>query len=153
PDAHTGMARCKLEQSYDVRGADAEIDKALAANPNHIGALLVRAEMQIDNGEHNAAARTVDKILAIDPQTGKAHTLLATVHWLEDDQPGYEAEKQKVFAINPVDTAFYHTLTDFAVKEHRYKEAIALDQEALKLDAKDANALADIGTGYLRMGD
>ena len=153
PDAHAGMARCKLEQSYDVRGADAEIEKALASNPTHVGALLVRAEMQIDNGEHGAAQRTIDKILALNPQSVDAHTLLATIHWLEDDQAGFDAEKQKVFAVNPLDTAFYHTLTDFAVKEHRYKEAIALDEQALKVDPKDALALADIGTGYLRMGD
>ena len=44
---------------------------------------------------------------------------------LRDDQQGYDAERKKVFAINPKDARFYHIVADFAVKEHRYKEAIA----------------------------
>ena len=39
------------------------------------------------------------------------------------------------------------------MKEHRYKEAIQLSQEALKIDPKYAPALADLGAGYLRLGD
>jgi len=153
PDAHAGMARVKLDQNYDVRGADAEVDKALAANPHHPGALLVRAEMQIDNAEFGNADKTLGQILAVNPESADAHTLLATIRWLGDDQAGFEAEKKKVFAANPTDATFFHTIAEFAVKEHRYKEAIALEEQALQIDHKSALALAGIGTGYLRMGD
>jgi tetratricopeptide (TPR) repeat protein len=153
PDAHAGLARAKIDQSYDVRTALAEVDQALAVNPIHAEALLVRAELQIDNGEHAAASDTLAKLLAVNPQDARARTLQATIHWLEDDSAGFEAEKKKVLAVNPGDAAFYHTVADFAVKEHRYKEALALEREALKIDPKDALALAGLGTGYLRMGD
>jgi tetratricopeptide (TPR) repeat protein len=153
PDAHAGMARVKLEQNYDAKGAEEHIDKALAANPAHAGALLIRAEMQIDNADYGAARTTVDEVLAQNPQSAPAHTLLATICWLRDDKACTEAEEKKVFAVDPTDADLYHTIADFAVKEHRYKEAIALEEQALKIDPKSAVALAAIGTGYLRMGD
>ncbi len=153
PDAHAGMARVKLEQNYDAKGAEEHIDKTLAANSNHAGALLIRAEMQIDNAEYASARKTVDRLLAVNPQSAPAHTLLATIAWLRDDKPGYQAEEKKVFAIDPGDAPFYHTIADFAVKEHRYREAIALEEQALKIDPKYDVALAAIGTGYLRLGD
>ena len=153
PDAHAGMARVKIDQNYDVRSATAEVDKALAVNPGHAGALLLRAEMQIDNAEYASAEKTIERVLAVNPDQVDGHTLLATIHWLRDDKPGFEAEKTKVFAVNAGYAAFYHIVSDFAVKEHRYKEAIDLEQQALKIDPKLALSLAGIGTNYLRMGD
>jgi len=153
PEAHAGLARVKLEQSYDYRGAESEIDRALAANPKQPQALAVRAEMQIDNSEHVAADKTLTQILEVNPNDAVALTLQAASAWLQDDPARFDALKKKVLAQNGQYARFYHVIADFAVKVHRYKEAIALEQEALKLDPKYSPALAGIGTGYLRMGD
>ncbi len=153
PDAHAGMARVKLEQGYDVRAAEKHIEKALATNPRHVRALLIRAELQIDNSEYGAAKTTLGEVLAQNPGQLEAHTLAAAIDWLRDELPAYEASRKKVFALNPRYAPFYHTIAEFAVKEHRYKEAVALEEEALKVDPKYDAALAAIGTGYLRMGD
>jgi tetratricopeptide (TPR) repeat protein len=136
PDAHAGMARVKLEQSYDVRAALDEIGKALAKNPRHAGALLLRAELEIDNAEYDAALKTLAQIHAVNPTNLDAFALIGTVHWLQDDLAGYETARRAAF-----------------VKEHRYQEAIALEEEALKIDPGFHLALAGIGTNYLRMGD
>jgi tetratricopeptide (TPR) repeat protein len=153
PDAHAGMARVKLEQGYDVRGADEHLGKALAVNPAHARALCIRAEIQIDNAEYAAAEKTLAALLAVDPNHVDARTLLAAIAWLKDDLPRYQAERQRVFAVNPRHSRFYHVIAEFAVKEHRYKEAIGLEEEALKLDPKDTVAMAGIGSGYLRLGE
>jgi tetratricopeptide (TPR) repeat protein len=153
PDAHAGMARVRLEQSYDVKAAMDEIGKALAQNPKHAEALLVRAELEIDNAEYDAALKTLAQIHAVDSTNLHAHALVGTVHWLVDDLPGYERAKRAAFAINPRYAPFTHTVAEFAVKEHRYQEAIALEEEALKIDPRYHLALAGIGINYLRMGD
>ncbi|HKA89313.1 MAG TPA: tetratricopeptide repeat protein [Haliangiales bacterium] len=153
PDAHAGLARVKVEQNYDYRGAEAEIDKALAANPNQPMALAIRAELQIDNSEFAAADKTLARILAVNPQDLAALTLQAAIAWLTDDAARLDAVKKRVFAQNGTYARLYHVIADFAVKVHRYKEAIALEEEALRLDPKYSPALAGIGTGYLRMGD
>jgi tetratricopeptide (TPR) repeat protein len=153
PDALVGLARVKLEQNYDVKSATDLITRALAQNPKHAGALSLRAELEIDNAQYEDARKTLALVFAVNPNDVDAHTLVATTYWMRDDQAGYEAEKKKVFAVNPKDARFYHMVSDFAVKEHRYKEAIALEEEALKVDPKYHLALAGIGTGYLRLGE
>jgi Tfp pilus assembly protein PilF len=153
PDAHAGMARVKIEQNYDYRGAGVEIDKALAANPNQAQALAIRAELQIDNSELAAADATLGQILRVNAQDLAALTLQGAIAWLSDDKARFDAVKKNVLAHNASYARFYHVIADFAVKVHRYKEAIALEEEALKLDPKYSPALAAIGTGYLRMGD
>jgi cellulose synthase operon protein C len=153
PDANAGMARVKLEQSYDVKGAMKHINEALAQNAKHPEALLIRAEIEIDNAEYDNAKKTLAEVLAANPNEVEAHALLATIHWLRDDLKSYEAVKKQVFAINPRFARFYHIVSDFAVKEHRYREAIALEEEAIKVDSRYYVALAAIGSGYLRMGE
>lgn len=153
PDAHAGMARVKLEQNYDYRSAGEHIEKALAQNPRHSAALAIRAELEIDNAEWDDAKKTLGLILAVNPNDLVAHSMLAAIAYLRDDQAAFEAAKKKVFSVNPKFARFYHIVADFAVKAHRYREAIALEEEALKLDPRYHVALEAIGTGYLRLGD
>jgi cellulose synthase operon protein C len=153
PGAHAGMARVRLEQSYDYKDAFDHIDKALAVRPAHPGALAIRAEIEIDNGEYDKALKTLAVVTAANTNDLDARALIATIHYLRDNLPAYEAEKKKVFSINPQFAQFFHVVADFAVKEHRYTDAIALEQEAVKINPKYYAALAAIGTGYLRLGD
>ncbi len=153
PDALVGLARVKLEQNYDVKGATDLITRALAQNPRHAGALSLRAELEIDNAQYDDARKTLAQVFAVNPNDVDAHALVATTFWLRDDQAAYDGERKKAFAVNPKDARFYHIVADFAVKEHRYKEAIALEEEALKVDPKYHLPLAGIGTGYLRLGE
>ena len=65
PDAHAGMARAKLEKTYDVASAGKHIQHALATNPHHIPALLVRARIEIDQNRWGAVQKTLGKVLTI----------------------------------------------------------------------------------------
>jgi cellulose synthase operon protein C len=153
PDAHAGMARVKLEQNYDFRGALEQIEKTLSLHPAHPVALAIRAEMEIDNQEYASARKTLARILAVNPAHPHALALLAATHWLTDDRAGYQQLEKKVLAQNPKFGRFYHIVADFAVKEHRYQEAIKLEEQALKVDPEYHDALQAIGTNYLRMGE
>ena len=153
PDAHAGLARVKLEQGYDYRGALEHIDAALAVNPAHAGALLTRAEIEIDNEEYGNAKKSLAPVLAVNPEHLRARSLTATIAWLTDDKATFEAEKKRVLAHNPRYAMFFHIVAEHGVKAHRYLEAIELEEEALKIDPDLHDALAEIGTGYLRMGD
>ncbi len=152
PDAHNGMALAKLEASYDVAAALHHLDEALAVNPKHVPSLLTRASLQIDQNKWDSANETLEKVLAINPQHLEALSLIATIHWLRDDRTGYEAAKKRVFAINPHYAALYHLVARSAVREHRYEEAIALEEQAVQLDPDYFEAMEAMGTGYLRLG-
>lgn len=152
PDAHAGLARVKLEQGYDYRGALEHIDAALAVNPSHAAALCTRAEIEIDNEEYANAKKSLAPVLAVNPEHLQARALMATIAWLTDDLPTFEAEKKRVLAHNPRYAMFFHIVADHGVKAHRYLEAIDLEKQALAIDPNLHDALAGIGVGYLRMG-
>jgi tetratricopeptide (TPR) repeat protein len=153
PDAHAGMARVKLEQSYNVAAARHHLEAALKVNPSHVPSLLIRAELEIDGNQWTAARATIDQVLAVNPHDLQALSLLATVAWLRDDANAFADVKQRVLAKNPRYAALYHVVARSAVREHRYAEAIALEEQAVALDPGDHEAMGAIGTGYLRLGD
>jgi cellulose synthase operon protein C len=152
PDAHIGMARVKIEAAYDLAAAGFHIEQALAANPRHVPAFLVRATLAIDRNQWDSARAALTEALKINPQSLEAHSLLATVHWLRDDQKAYDAEKTLVLGINPEYGEFFHTVGRSAVREHRYKEAIELEKQAVAIAPNYWDAMEAIGTGLLRLG-
>lgn len=153
PDAHNGMAQVKLEQSYDISAAMHHLDLAFAVNPRHLPSLLTRASIEIDQNRWDSAKATIASVLAINENHVEARALLATVHWLRDDLNAYEAERKRVFAINPVYAQFYRIIARSAEREHRYVAAIQLELDALKVDPKFYEAMQGVGSGYLRIGD
>ncbi|HUH00477.1 MAG TPA: tetratricopeptide repeat protein, partial [Kofleriaceae bacterium] len=153
PDAHAGMARVKLEQSYDLKAANHHIAEALAVNPRHVPSLLVRAGMEIDQNQWTAARATLAEALKVNPMNFEGRALLATIYWLRDDTAAYQAEKQRVLAANPEYAELFHIIARSAVREHRYKEAIDLEKEAVAINPEYYEAMQAIGTGYLRLGD
>jgi tetratricopeptide (TPR) repeat protein len=152
PDALTGLARVKLEQNYDARSAHELLDRALQQNPNHAHAQAIRAELFIDNSQYAEAQKLITRLLAQNPVDQQALALRGAIAFLTDDKPGYEAARKAALKANPRDPRFYHVVAEFAVRAHRYDEAIALEEQALKVDPTFADALQGIGTGYLRMG-
>ncbi len=152
PDARALLARVKLEQGNDVAGADKEIDRALLQNPRHEAALTVRAQIFLDNEQHDEAHKTIAALLLVNKESLIAHTLAAAEALLGDDTGRYEDEKRWVLSRDPHHTELHRTLADLLTTQHRYDEAVALLEEAVKLDPKDAYAWSALGSGYLRQG-
>ncbi|HSD88797.1 MAG TPA: tetratricopeptide repeat protein [Kofleriaceae bacterium] len=152
PDAHAAMAGVITETTYDLAAVDHHLDAALAVNPKNARALRVRASIEIDRNEWDAAQKTLGQILATNKEDLEAIALKATIAWLRDDLKGFEAEKQKAFAINPKYAELYRIVSRSAVREHRYVEAIELEKQAIKLKPDFYEAMAGAGLGYLRLG-
>jgi tetratricopeptide (TPR) repeat protein len=152
PDAHAAMAGVIIETSYDLAAVRHHLDAALKVNPKNARALRVRASIEIDRNEWDAAQKTLTQILAINAQDLEAIAMRATIAWLRDDLKTYEAEKAKAFAINPAYAELYRIVSRSAVREHRYVEAIELEKQAIKLKPDFYEAMAGAGLGYLRLG-
>ena len=153
PDAHAGIAAAILEDRYDLATARHHLDDALAVNPRHVPALLVRASIEIDQNQWDAAQKTLAEVRQVDPTSLEALEAEATIAWLRDDKPRYQALEAKVLAANPADADLYRTIARSAVREHRYVEAIELSKQAVKLRPDAFDAMSDVGMGYLRLGD
>ncbi|MCA1663687.1 MAG: hypothetical protein LC659_05370, partial [Myxococcales bacterium] len=121
--------------------------------PKSVAALDVRAERQVGDEAFDDAVATAKRALAVNPEDVGARTIIGAVAFLRDDKRGYEAERDRVLKTNPRAWEFFHGVAETCVKEHRYIEANALEQEALKVDPKSWVALAAIGNNWLRLGD
>jgi tetratricopeptide (TPR) repeat protein len=153
PDAHAGMAQVKLEQNYDVAAARDHLAQALSVNPRHLPSLRLRATLEIDANDWAAARATLDEIFAVNPSDLESLALSATIHWLRDETRDYDTVKQRALAINPRYAELFHIVARSAVREHRYPEAIELENQAVALDARFFAGMQEIGTGHLRLGD
>ncbi|HEY5947494.1 MAG TPA: tetratricopeptide repeat protein [Kofleriaceae bacterium] len=152
PDAHAAMAGVITDTTYDLAAVRHHLDAALAVNAKNTRALEVRASIEIDRNEWDAAGKTLAQILAINAQDLEALAMKATVAWLRDDLKAYDAEKAKAFAINPAYAELYRIVSRSAVREHRYVEAIDLEKQAIKVKPDFYEAMAGAGLGYLRLG-
>ena len=152
PDAHAGMAEVRLEQSYDVAAALHHLEQAFAVNPRHVPSLLLRAGLEIDRNQWDAAHATLDEVMEVAPRSLRGRALRATVHWLRDEKDAFERVEQEVLAHNPAYAELYHIVARSAVREHRYREAIELEKRAVDIDPTYYRAMQSIGTGYLRLG-
>jgi Flp pilus assembly protein TadD len=152
PEAHATMAQVIVETRYDLAAVRHHLDAALAVNPKNTRALRVKASIEIDQNQWDAANKTLDSVLAIDKEDVEAIAMRATIAWLRDDTKSYDAERAKAFKINPTYAELYRIVARSAVREHRYVEAIELEKEAVKLKPDFFEAMAGVGLGYLRLG-
>lgn len=152
PDAHAAMAEVIVETKYDLAAVRHHLNLALGVNPKNARALKVRAAIEIDQNQWEDAKKTLDAVLAVNKEDTEAIAFKATIAWLRDDLKTYEAEKRRAFAIDPSYAMLYRIVANSAVREHRYREAIELEKEAVKLKPDFYEAMAGAGQGYLRLG-
>jgi tetratricopeptide (TPR) repeat protein len=153
PRVHVMMARVKLENSMDFEAAESEINQALDVNPNLPDAFFVRAGLALRDMDIAAADAAADKGLAVDPSDLQLLSMKAAIRFLADDKAGFEAFKQKVFALNKEYSTFYQVVAEFAEWEHRYDDIVRMMGEAIAVDPNDAKAHATLGLNLIRSGD
>lgn len=151
-DGRTLLARVKLEQTYDLEAAGRELHRAEAAHPGLPEAVAMRAEVALQTGKLETARQLAQALLRNNPNDAAAHTLLAGAALLAEDRAGYETERAAVLAVNPHDSRFFHGTSEILIREHRYADAVAIEEEALTADPKDPVARAAYGANLLRLG-
>jgi tetratricopeptide (TPR) repeat protein len=152
PEAHAAMAQVIVETRYDLAAVRHHLDAALGVNPKNARAFKVRASIEIDQNQWDAANKTLDSVLAINKDDVEAIAMKATVAWLRDDPLAYQAEVQRALAVNPAYAELYRIVARSAVREHRYVEAIELEKQAVARRPDFYEAMAGAGMGYLRLG-
>jgi tetratricopeptide (TPR) repeat protein len=153
PAAHLAMARVKLENSMDFEAAESEVRQALEVNPNLAGAYFVRAGLALRDMEIARADAAADQGLAINPTDLELYSMKAAIRFLADDKPGFEAMKNKVFAIDKEYSSFFQIVGEFAEWEHRYDDIVKMMTEATAVDRNDSKAYATLGLNLIRSGD
>jgi cellulose synthase operon protein C len=149
--ARIGLAKATREQ--DPAAAKDAAERALEVNPNYVPALLLIAELALDERQRDDASASIQTALAVNPNSLEARALDVAIAFLEDRADDVEARAASARAINPVYGDIYRVAGDHAARNYRFDEAVALTRRALELDPASTRASADLGMHLLRTGD
>ncbi len=146
--AHLGVALNKrLEGGPEVV---ASLERALAINPNLIEARALRASLELETGNYDAASAEIDKTLKINPRFLEAHSLRAALLYLQDRD--YEPAVKSALLINPRYGAIYETLSHYATITRRTAQAAEFSRRAVALSPNLWRAHLSLGMALLRQG-
>jgi Tfp pilus assembly protein PilF len=153
PDARAGLARVALVERYDAAAAGAELDRALAVNARHAGALALRAEIALDREDFASAAADVARLRRTNPVDPGAARVAAAAALILDDGALYGRERDRHLAAHAGDGDFFAFVAEALVRQRRYAEARAVADEGAAVDPKNPRCISALATTLLRLGD
>lgn len=149
-DARVGLAHSKRLESNEEPLA--EVDRALAINANHTGALVLRAWLDLEAGRPEGAEERIRRALQVAPSLVDAMAIRAAGFYLADKKPDLEGEIKRALATNPRAGSLFSTLAHFAVINRRYAESVEFGRRAVELSPRLWPARTELGIQLLRTG-
>ena len=147
-DSHVGalIGAAEVNTGMNPPAARAALERALKINANSVPALLLQAELALDDRERDRARESIKKALAVNPNSLEARSLDAAIARLEDKTAEFDRLAQDVLKINPGYGEVYRVAGDHLARNYRFDEAVTLVRRALTLDADNTRAYSDLGT-------
>lgn len=150
PDTYVGLARAYAD---DSKRAAVAVDKALAINPRHADALLLRADDLIDREAYAEAAKLLDRVIAINPKDSRAWAYRAVLANLASDAAGERAARQQALSSWKTDPAVDHLIGLKLSQKYRFAEGRAYQEKALAVAPDFTPAKTQLCQDLLRLGD
>ncbi|MEK6321836.1 MAG: tetratricopeptide repeat protein [Acidobacteriota bacterium] len=150
PDAQAGFAESVRYSSNEA--ATSAVERALKVNPNHVGALVLRAWLNLEADQSDLASRLLDRALAVNPRSIRAMGVRAAIFYLADRKADLDAEIKRALAINPRAGEVFDTLAQFAVNNRRYTDAVVFGQRAVEVSPNLWSARTQLGIQLMRTG-
>jgi len=102
PTPHLGLARL-LERVGNIIPAVDELERALDADPSHVGALMTLADSYFESGNFRAARQMADRVAAVEPSHTGALNLIGMLQLVPRDYEGAEATFLRALTAKPDD--------------------------------------------------
>ncbi|HEX5735956.1 MAG TPA: tetratricopeptide repeat protein [Blastocatellia bacterium] len=148
--AHVGMAESIRFESTD--GPVAAVERALAINPNHTGALALRAWLSLEADNHADASKAIDRALGVNPNSIEAISVRAAMFYLQAKKNELDQEIKRALAINPRAGELFDTLAHFSVITRRYADGVDFGRRAVDLSPRLWGARTQLGIQLMRIG-
>jgi tetratricopeptide (TPR) repeat protein len=149
--ALVGMAEALLD--VNPPAAEKAVEQALALDTDVVDAHLLKAMLELDKSDREAAKASIAKAKAINPANLDAFALSGAVAYVEDRHGDLEKEASAALKINPRFGGAYRVPAELAAANYRFEEAVALSRKALEIDPNDVRTLSALGVQLLRTGD
>lgn len=146
-----GTARVALDE--DPSAASTIADQVLTINPNSTDALLLEADMALDERRRDEALDLIRKAQSINPSSLEAYALSAAHAAVTDDAGAFDAAVQKALQLNPKYGDVYRVASEHLAHDYRFDKAEDLARRAVQMNPDNARSLAALGLDLLRVGD
>jgi tetratricopeptide (TPR) repeat protein len=150
-DTYVGSA-AEHRKKGELEAALADYDKALALDPENVGAYINRGLVHSDRGELDAADADETKALALDPDNATAYNNRGFARSKKGDYEAAIADLEKAIALDPKLAYSYNNRAHALAALGRYEEALADYDRSLALDAKNAVAYNNRGNTLYELG-
>ncbi len=147
------LAQAEFQISYDLDRVRAFVESALEVNPSAPEALEVLATLHMDDRTYEEGLGVLERVSENFPRRLSTLALEGAIHYLIGDIEAYEAVETEVLNINSRYGEFYYVVGEFASRNFRYADALALQERAIEVDGAFWPALASLGVSYSRVGD
>ena len=149
--ALVGMAEALID--VNPPAAEKAIQQALALDDDVVEAHLLKARLELDKSDREAAKKSIEKAKEINPLSLDAFALSGAVAYVEDRPADLQREASAALKINPRFAGAYRVPAELAAANYRFEEAVALSRQALEIDPSDVQTLSALGVQLLRTGD
>jgi cellulose synthase operon protein C len=133
-------------------GANYSLDKALSARPNFLPALAVKVQVQMRQGDLDAAEKQARSIVAAQPKLPVGFSLLGDVSMARKQLPNAIEAYRKAHQIDP-NTASLVQLFRAMSQQENGKPALQLAERWMKTYPRDLSVQKALADGYARAGD
>ena len=155
-EAHAMLGMLRMNRDWDFAGAEAEITKGIALNPNYAPAHHWYSHLLIDLGRFDESLVEAKKLIELDPISPTPIGHLA-YHYLAARQWDLAiAQYQKELAMDPTHTDAYGEMGEAYVGKRMYPEAIRELNRAVEMSRTGAQYpyyLARLGYARAQAGD
>jgi tetratricopeptide (TPR) repeat protein len=149
--ALVGMAQALVD--VNPPGAEKALEQALSLDPNVVQAHLLKAQLELDKSDREAAKASIAKARSINPNSLDAFAWSGAIAYIEDRPADLEHEAAAALKINPRFSGAYRVPAELAAANYRFEEAVVLSRKALEIDPNDVRTLSALGVQLLRTGD
>jgi tetratricopeptide (TPR) repeat protein len=149
--ALVGMAQALVD--VNPPGAEKAVEQALSLDPDIVEAHLLKAKLELDKSDREAAKASIAKAKAINPASLDTLALSGAVAYIEDRHADLQREAAAALKINPRFSGAYRVPAELAAANYRFEEAVVLSRKALEIDPNDVRTLSAFGVQLLRTGD
>ncbi|MEO6835498.1 MAG: winged helix-turn-helix domain-containing protein [Candidatus Tumulicola sp.] len=124
-DAYAAFGAVQMSVEHDSVAAAAAFDRALAANPNHLGALVWSGTLMMNAGRIEEARRTFARAVAIAPNAAGTVASLAWSDYLAGDNPDAIALAKQMLLAHQLPVVARVTLANAYLAARDYRGARA----------------------------
>ena len=137
----------------NVVGDERALQRALAVNPNSIPAMETYGQLLLLNGREEEADDYFERVLALNSESLKTLSVLASQAALEERSADYEGYLAQVESFSPNNPVFLANVADSFGNNYLFDEAVEFARAAIAADPQYWQGYTLLGSNLIRLGE